>query len=203
MDAPRLLIIAEHDVCSSTQAWLSTLIEIAANLLFFPHAMLQIRAKTKPQLREQACRILSTSTQISVNCSTDDVHLFSGFFPHHPQKKAPKNALSYRFGMSIHEAHDATYFDQYSPLYYQLGPIFTPLSKEGNAQGIELLSNTRQKTHTPLISVGGIVPDHIPALLLAGSHGIASSGYIMQSTKPLHALEELYSTIMMHVSNKS
>ena len=197
MDIPRLLIIAEHDICSSTEQWVSILREIADHLPEFPHALLQIRAKTEPHKRALAQKELTSNLQIAMNCSSTEASLFSEYLLHHPQNDMGSEH-TYPFGMSIHAPTDPVKFDKFHPLYYQIGPIFRPLSKIGIAQGLGLLSQTKQYTTTPLIAVGGITPSSIPELLKAGAHGIASSGYIVQAKNPIRALRTLYECVMCH-----
>ena len=190
MDVPKLIIVAEHDSCVHTEQWLKHLVLLAHNLQNFPSAMLQVRAKTKPELRMWAYKQLPFHPRIVINGTVEG---YDQPFLHLPQSQVSKQDFS--FGMSIHSQYDPVQYDSLSPLYYQLGPIFQPLSKQGNAQGLRLITETAKQTKTPIIAVGGITPQNTMSVLHAGAYGIASSGYIMQSPSPIESLKKLYQTV--------
>ena len=190
MDVPKLIIVAEHDTCAHTQQWLERLQLLANRLHDFPKAMLQIRAKTKPNLRMWAYNQLPKNPRVIINGFVEG-ETFS--FLHLPQSQAENTAQP--FGMSIHSSEDPQRYDSLAPLYYQLGPIFSPISKQGNPQGCSLIAQTRRKTHTPIIAVGGITPQNTKAVIDAGAYGVASSGFILQASNPILALQKLYSAV--------
>lgn len=191
MDAPRLIIVAEHDTCIHTQQWMTLLHLFALQLNRYPHLFLQIRAKTKSELRSWAYRTLPNHPRICVNDPVDDI---SPKLVHIPQSRihpAPKQP----FGMSIHHHDDPMQYDVLSPLYYQLGPIYSPISKIGTPQGLELIRQAHQRTSTPIIAVGGITPSNTKDVINAGAHGISSCGYLLTSKEPAKALHKLYTAL--------
>jgi thiamine monophosphate synthase len=196
---PRIIIIAEHNSCSDTKHWFSLLHLFAKNLEFFPNTMLQIRSKTRPDLRSIAAKELPPHPQIAINSSISEYEKNDVDFLHLPQKEAPQHLLSFPFGLSIHHHTDPHHYDEFNPNYYQLGPIFSPISKKGIPQGISLIERTAKETQTPIIAVGGIHPHNINEVLSAGAFGVASSGYLMQAAKPITALETLYSTMEKYI----
>lgn len=192
---PRLIIVAEHDICKDTQHWFDVLTLCAKHLKFFPNAMLQIRAKTRPGLLELASEKLGVHNQISTNSTIEEYKRNKRNkrnFLHLPQNEAPKKPSAFPFGLSIHHHHDPQKYDQFNPNYYQLGPIYTPISKSGSPKGLSLIEKTVQRTNTPIIAVGGIHPKNVREVLDAGAFGIASSGYIMHAQSPVIAMETLY-----------
>lgn len=100
--------------------------------------------------------------------------------------------------MSIHSPHDPHQYDALSPLYYQLGPIFFPISKQGNPQGVSLITETIKRTKTPIIAVGGITPENTKSAMDAGAYGVASSGFVLRAPDPLAALQRLYKSVHKH-----
>ena len=142
MDVPKLIIVAEHDSCSDTQQWLSCLLVLAEQLESFPDVMLQIRAKTRPELRIWAYEQLPKHPQIIINGVVPERKLP---FVHLPQSQVPADVQS--FGMSIHSTHDPYRYDTLSPRYYQLGPIFEPISKRGVPKGLTLIQETKKRTY--------------------------------------------------------
>ena len=187
MDVPKLIIVAEHDTCAHTQQWLERLKLLANRLQDFPKVMLQIRAKTKPDIRMWAYNQLPKHPRIIINGFVEG-ETFS--FLHLPQSQADN--ANQPFGMSIHNAQDPKKYDSLAPLYYQLGPIFSPISKQGKAQGCSLITQTRRHTRTPIIAVGGVTPQNTKDVMDAGAYGVASSGFILQASNPILALQQLY-----------
>lgn len=190
MDVPKLIIVAEHDTCAHTQQWLERLRLLTNRLDDFPKAMLQIRAKTKPVLRMWAYRQLPKHPRVIINGFVEG-ETFP--FVHLPQSQAENTAQP--FGMSIHSAQDPKRYDSLAPLYYQLGPIFSPISKQGKPQGCSLIAQTRKQTSTPIIAVGGVTPQNTKAVMDAGAYGAASSGFILQASNPILALQKLYTAV--------
>ena len=190
MDVPKLIIVAEHDTCAHTQQWLERLQLLTNRLQDFPKAMLQIRAKTKPELRMWAYNQLPKHPRVIINGFVEG-EAFP--FIHLPQSQAEN--VTQPFGMSIHSVQDPKQYDSLGPLYYQLGPIFSPISKQGNPQGCSLITQTKRQTHTPIIAVGGITPQNTKIVVDAGAYGVASSGFILQASNPILALQELYAAV--------
>ena len=190
MDVPKLIIVAEHDTCLHTEQWLAHLILLANRLKEFPDAMLQIRAKTKPSLRIWAYDQLPRNPRIVINGMVPGT---SFPFVHLPQSQVQKTTQS--FGMSIHHPQDPDQYDELGPQYYQLGPIFSPISKKGSPKGLSLITETKKRTRTPIIAVGGITPGNTTSVMDAGAYGIASSGFVLRSSDPLSALYKLYKAV--------
>lgn len=191
MEIPKLIIVAEHDICTSTQEWFSRVQLFASLLNTYPKTVLQIRAKTRPELRSWAYKQLPHHPYICINGYTNDA---KPPMVHFPQSQVPANPKS-PFGMSIHHHCDPKLYDSLSPLYYQLGPIYSPISKRGNPQGLSIITETKRCTDTPIIAVGGITPSNIKDVIRAGACGVASSGFLLQSTKPEEALHTLYLSV--------
>ena len=192
---PKIIIIAERETCTSTDAWIARIQVFVSHLHLFPRVFLQIRAKKSPSLRWKALSKISYHPHIILNGSRTEYQDASVDIMHLPQSKAPLQKPNFSFGLSIHNPKDPQKYDFLQPLYYQLGPIYSPISKEGIGKGCELITKTRLYTKTPIIAVGGITTTSIPQVLDAGADGIASSGYLMQHLTPIVALEKMYHAI--------
>ena len=188
---PKIIIVAERDTCATTTAWMERIQLFAQHLHLFPHVLLQIRAKTQPSLRWSALASIPLHPQVVVNGSPLEFSLAQMEMMHFPQREAPSTRPPFPFGMSIHHPDDPNRYAHLRPLYYQLGPIFSPLSKEGTGKGCTLISQTRRYTRTPIIAVGGITPESVAIVLESGAQGVASSGYLMRHPEPISALNEL------------
>jgi len=188
---PKIIIVAERDACTSTAAWLERIQLFASHLHLFPRVFLQIRAKASPSLRWKALSNMAHHPQIILNGATTDYQDAAVDIMHLPQSKAPLQKPTFPFGLSIHHPTDPQRYDFLQPLYYQLGPIFSPISKQGQGKGCDLITQTRLYTKTPIIAVGGITMAEIPLVLHAGADGIASSGYLMRHPNPIAALKKM------------
>ena len=195
MDVPKLIIVAEHDTCASTKQWMKLLHELSLQLENYPFAVLQIRAKTKPHLRKWAYQKLPKHPQIVINGMVENV---KPQIHHFPQSEVQSKPSVSAFGMSIHSPLDPYKYDSFSPLYYQLGPIFPPLSKKGIGKGLSLLEQTVANTKTPILAVGGITAENTKMTLKAGAYGVASSGTILRSKDPIRSLDEMYRAVLNH-----
>jgi thiamine-phosphate pyrophosphorylase len=63
-----------------------------------------------------------------------------------------------------------------SPIdYLGVGPVYGTYSKEKASapMGTSILREIVQASEVPVIAIGGILPEHIPALFSAGVHGVA------------------------------
>ena len=178
--APRLIIIAEHQACLTTEHWLQTIKAYAKLLPHYPSVALQLRAKENPSLLQQAL-LYGQGSQIFVNSSPTYGNILGARALHIPQRDAPPKSPSVPFGISIHEPQDSQEYAYLQPLYFQLGPIYTPLSKRGTPRGLELFHKTFAMTQTPIIAVGGITPKRAKILRSHGCWGVASIGYAMRN----------------------
>lgn len=76
--------------------------------------------------------------------------------------------------------------------YLLAGHIFPTSSKPGLPPGgLELLESIREVSSLPLLAIGGITPEKVPALCRQELEGIAVMSYIMQSPEPYRAVREL------------
>ena len=177
--APRLIIIAEYGACSTTQEWIHKIHAYANLLPQYPTVALQLRAKDNPSVLQRVVDIMRLP-QVFVNTSIEHAQILCAQALHLPQKEIPHDAPHLPFGISIHNPLDARMYQPLNPLYLQLGPIYHPISKEGQAKGLALFHATRETTIIPIIAVGGITPQRAQTLRSQGCWGVASIGYAMQ-----------------------
>lgn len=83
---------------------------------------------------------------------------------------APKLPL----GASVHSASEAVAAAQAGAAWVVAGHVYATPSHPGKAgRGIELVSAITAATSVPCIAIGGIRPEHVPAIRAAGAHGVA------------------------------
>ncbi|MEO1132726.1 MAG: thiamine phosphate synthase [Cyanobacteria bacterium J06639_1] len=82
--------------------------------------------------------------------------------------------------------------------YATISPIFSPTSKPGDRRptlGLAGLSACVRRSVRPLVALGGIQPDRIRDLMLAGAEAIAISGAVMQAPDPAQIVRDCLTEI--------
>ena len=83
---------------------------------------------------------------------------------------APKLPL----GASVHSVEEALAAARAGADWVVAGHVYSTPSHPGQpGRGIELVSAITDATTIPCIAIGGIRPEHLPALRAAGAHGVA------------------------------
>jgi thiamine-phosphate pyrophosphorylase len=87
-------------------------------------------------------------------------------------------------GFSTHSIHQARIAQTLPIDYLAIGPIFTTASKENPSPtvGIETLSRIYKTSSLPVVAIGGIGLDQVPAIVSAGASSIAVISSIMKSS---------------------
>jgi thiamine-phosphate diphosphorylase len=77
-------------------------------------------------------------------------------------------------GASVHSADEAVAAARAGADWVVAGHVYTTPSHPGQpGRGVELVSAITAATTIPCIAIGGILPEHVPALRDAGAHGAA------------------------------
>ena len=86
--------------------------------------------------------------------------------------------------------------------YIGLGPFRYTETKQNLSKilGIESYKNILTQCHaagitTPIVAIGGIEPDDIPAIMQTGVSGIALSGAILRSDNPAETTQKIITTL--------
>src|SRR4051812_49037025 len=142
--------------------------------------MIQIREKDLDgrQLFDLVCSIRDlasgTSTRILVNdrldivlaAAVDGVHLPSNGLPASRVRPLVKH-----LGVSVHTLEEAVAAEDAGADFVLFGPIFESPGKR--AVGLEPLRRVTSAVKIPVLAIGGITLEKIPAALSAGAAGIA------------------------------
>ncbi|MCS6991691.1 MAG: thiamine phosphate synthase [Chitinophagales bacterium] len=130
--------------------------------------------------RWHATLIINDSVQVALACGADGVHL--GMTDDSPAQAKQLLGHEKIIGLSAHNAEEITHMLSYAPDYLSIGPFRKTNTKADLApvlglDGIKALAVLAQKQEPrlPLIAIGGIRPDDVPALLHCGFKGIAVS----------------------------
>ena len=95
-------------------------------------------------------------------------------------------------GVSAHDINEIARAEEAGADYVTLSPIFPSAGKPGYpALGIDELADCAAKTVLPVIALGGIGTERIPACLAAGAAGVAAVGAVMSAGDTSHATTAL------------
>jgi thiamine-phosphate pyrophosphorylase len=169
--------------------------------LLVPHGvkLVQLRLKDLPEaeLRRQIARardfcavhgaqlVVNDYWQLALDLNCNFVHLGQ-----EDLDAADLDALrrkGVRYGLSTHDEAELERALAADPAYVALGPVYeTKLKKMKWApQGLEKLSRWKARVgDLPLVAIGGLTPDRLPAVFAAGADSAAVVTDIMLSDTP-------------------
>lgn len=169
--------------------------------LLVPHGvkLVQLRLKDLPEaeLRRQIARardfcavhgaqlVVNDYWQLALDLNCNFVHLGQ-----EDLDTADLDALrrkGVRYGLSTHDEAELERALAADPAYVALGPVYeTKLKKMKWApQGLEKLSRWKARVgDLPLVAIGGLTPDRLPAVFAAGADSAAVVTDIMLSDTP-------------------
>ncbi len=162
--------------------------KIVQHLAQLPIGMVQLRCKSSQEeafsfislwlelLRHQAPKIkiiINDHVDLALSLQADGVHLGQEDLPIPLCRRllGPDRII----GLSTHSLTEIRMAESMDVDYLGFGPIFTTQSKSDTQpiQGIEGLSVVTQLTHLPIVAIGGIHLEHLPAIMDAGAYGAA------------------------------
>jgi thiamine-phosphate pyrophosphorylase len=146
-------------------------------------AAVQLRCKTfsSEQLAAVAAACRGLSIPVIVN---DDVHI-AGLFNlpvHIGQDDGPDPDIP--FGRSTHTVEQAA--RPGGAAYIGFGPVFGTVSKDSpwSARGVGLLGEAVRASPVPVVAIGGITEENLPAVRATGVHGWAVIGAVWRAPDP-------------------
>ena len=117
--------------------------------------------------------IVNGRADIALAAGADGVHLASsGIGISAIRAWTPKNFI---VGVSVHTMHEIREACVENANYILVGHVFPTASKEGMgaAVGVDFLRRACRVSSVPILALGGIKAEHIPAVLQAGAAGVA------------------------------
>ena len=127
--------------------------------------------------RASRCRVLVNGrADIAVAAGADGVHLTSsGLMVSDIRAWIPKNFI---VGVSVHTMREIRAACAGGVDYILLGHVFPTASKEGmgTALGVDFLRRACLGSSVPVLALGGITAERIPAVMQAGAAGVAGIG---------------------------
>ena len=132
--------------------------------------------------------IFNTSVSEALKYKWQPIHL--------AEKELSEPTLSCPFGASIHSFAAREKAIEKGASYLLFGPIFSPLSKDGQAVGLKRLQNMCMNSRLPVLAIGGITPDNTPQVLQNGASGVASAGWMMQTQNRQKEIERFLTHLL-------
>lgn len=90
-------------------------------------------------------------------------------------------------GISIHNIEEAKIAEQQVD-YMILSPVFHPSCKAIEGKGIAWFKEIQEQISTPVVALGGIIPERVKELYKVGIKDIAVMSYLMCSENNLRDL---------------
>jgi thiamine-phosphate pyrophosphorylase len=125
--------------------------------------------------------IVNDRCDLALAVGADGVHLGQTDLPLLLARKVVGNTMF--IGVSTHNPEQVRMATEEGADYLGFGPIFSTGTKANPdpVVGIEGLSGIRGLTTLPIVAIGGITPDSVPALRAAGANGVAVASAILNA----------------------
>ncbi len=126
--------------------------------------------------------IVNDRCDLALALEADGVHLGQADLPLLLARKVVGQKML--IGVSTHNPEQVRLATEEGADYLGFGPIFTTSTKANHEPvvGIEGLAGVRDLTPLPIIAIGGIDPDSVPALQAAGANGVAVASAILNAS---------------------
>lgn len=195
---PRLVVVAERELCGSQEVWVERLRILAEACARHRGAVLQLRwARASAAARDAALRAIldeleSYRTVLLVNRPSPPPATWRAHHWHLPERGLSSLRPEERApdGVAVHGIPAARRAIRAGARWLQFGPVFDPGSKPGRGVGTAPLEAIVQAISSPVIAVGGLRPDRIPEVIAAGASGVAVASGILCAEDPALALEQ-------------
>lgn len=110
-----------------------------------------------------------------------------------PTQLVKEGYLNLAIGKSVHSLEEAMEAEKAGADYLLYGHIFESKSKpELLPKGLEQLSILTQSVDVPIIAIGGITVDNLPAIMDAGAKGVAVMSTVWEAANPVEIVRELH-----------
>ncbi len=131
----------------------------------------ELTAKYKARL------IVNDHPDIALAADADGVHLGQEDFPLEDARRIMGRKI---IGISTHSMEEALAAERGGADYIGVGPVFKTRTKDlGPGKGLFFLKEIREKISIPIMAIGGITPEDLPDIFVAGANAVAVSGAIL------------------------
>ena len=180
---PRLYAIVDLDFCGGLPAWRTCIARLGDAARRFPNQIaIQVRARGaadavlaeiarvgRDSVGEEALLVLNGPDRLAVELGYDGVHWPETAIP----DQAPSDdSPAIRFA-AVHSVAAIRRAERANAAAVVFAPVFEPGWKAARAAGLPALQGAAAATPLPVLALGGIRVEHVPACLAAGAHGVA------------------------------
>jgi thiamine-phosphate pyrophosphorylase len=147
----------------------------------------QIRARTA---QAGALLIINDRMDVALAVGADGVHLGQADFSIASARRLAPDLI---IGASTHSPAEAQAAERAGASYINIGPLFPTQTKtwSGEFLGLEGLGEIAPLVTIPWTVMGGIKPEHVPALIRAGARTIAVVTAVTAAADPAQAARDL------------
>ncbi len=140
-----------------------------------------------------ALLLVNDRIDVALASNADGVHLPAASFPIQVARHllGPERWI----GRSTHTPTEATTAAEAGADYVVLGPIFATPSKAGLGTPLGIAAIAATRLPVPLLAIGGVTADAVPALRRAGAHGIAVIRAVLDAADPRIATRALVAAL--------
>lgn len=192
---PRLHLITDPAVCSFEQLceWLPRLLQAGVDAVHLrapgvpAGELLKVAAELRRRIVPPVVLLVNDRLDVALLCQADGVHLPEQGFP----VWAARGLLGRGrlIGRSVHSVEAARAAAAEGCDYLIYGNVYETASKPGTAgRGLDALREVVHATHVPVVAIGGITPDCVPAVVRMGAHGVAVIRGILAADDPIAAV---------------
>lgn len=98
-------------------------------------------------------------------------------------------------GATVRDPEGARVAEEEGASYLGVGPAYVTSTKDGlpDPLGPKRIGEVASAVGIPVIAIGGVTPDQIPALLNAGAHGVAVVGAVWSAPDPGEQVRQMLS----------
>ncbi|KZY02029.1 thiamine-phosphate diphosphorylase [Sulfitobacter sp. HI0040] len=150
-----------------------------------PEVRRQIAQAKEIAARHGAQLVVNDHWQLARDLGCDAVHLGQEDMDTADLKALRRAGIAY--GLSTHDAAELDRALAQDPAYVALGPVWETLLKKmkWGPQGLERVTEWKRRAgRVPLVGIGGITPERLPALFAAGADSAAVVTDIAQAADP-------------------
>lgn len=163
--------------------------------------IIEVATKLKELCKEyEAIFVIDDHVDITLKCDVDGVHLGKNDMP--PAEARAVLGEKFIIGGTANSCEDIDNLVKQGVDYIGLGPFrhTTTKDKLSPILGLEgyklIIEHCKSKGYrTPIVAIGGITINDIPAIMDCGVSGIALSGTILNADNPIEETENILKTL--------
>jgi len=205
---PHLYLVAARELFATDELWLESLERVAEALsrlaldrdtARIPGAALevalQVRIETELGALHLAAQALervhqaAPAVRLFLNAAADAASLgYDGV--HWPERRIPDRpgALPLPAAASVHSEAALHRAENAGASFVLYGPVWSPGWKKLAGRGIDSLGALAARAMVPVLAIGGITPERVPACLGAGAAGVAVASGVFRAADSRAAL---------------